>query len=247
VALNVVMLGPPGAGKGTQAERFAREYGIPKISTGDILREAVQSASDLGRQVKALMDRGELVNDGLITGIVRERLAKPDATAGFVLDGFPRTVPQAEALDAIMAGRDPLIVVEMKVPDEELVRRVKGRRVCKECGTNVSAFGAGPGLAQLCERCGGELVTRSDDTEMVVRDRLKVYWRDTAPMIEYYGKRPTFRAIDGAQRPEQVRLALVGAIRELAIAAGVVLGKGTAGFAAGRGAAGMSARKGVGA
>jgi adenylate kinase len=197
--------------------------------------------------VKALMDRGELVNDGLITGIVHERLAKPDATAGFVLDGFPRTVPQAEALDAIMAGRDPLIVVEMKVPDEELVRRVKGRRVCKECGTNVSAFGAGPGLAQLCERCGGELVTRSDDTEEVVRDRLKVYWRDTAPMIEYYGKRPTFRAIDGAQRPEQVRQALVGAIRELAIAAGVVLGKGTAGFATGRWAAGMSARKGVGA
>jgi adenylate kinase len=247
VALNVVMLGPPGAGKGTLAERFAREYGIPKISTGDILREAVQSGTDLGRQVKALMDRGELVNDGLITGIVHERLAKPDATAGFVLDGFPRTVPQAEALDAIMAGRDPLIVVEMKVPDEELVRRVKGRRVCKECGTNVSAFGAGPGLAQLCERCGGELVTRSDDTEEVVRDRLKVYWRDTAPMIEYYGKRPTFRAIDGAQRPEQVRQALVGAIRELAIAAGVVLGKGTAGFATGRGAAGMSARKGVGA
>jgi adenylate kinase len=247
VAVNVVMLGPPGAGKGTQAERFAREHGIPKISTGDILREAVQSGSDLGRKVKALMDRGELVNDDLIIGIVRERLAKPDCTAGFVLDGFPRTVPQAEALDAIMAGRDPLIVVEMKVPDEELVRRVKGRRVCKECGTNVSAFGAGPGLAQLCERCGGELVTRSDDTEMVVRDRLKVYWRDTAPMIEYYGKRPTFRAIDGAQRPEQVRLALVGAIRELAIAAGVVLGKGTAGFATGRGAAGMSARKGVGA
>ena len=125
MALNVVMLGPPGAGKGTQAERFAREYGIPKISTGDILREAVQSGSDLGRQVKALMDRGELVNDGLIIGIVRERLAKPDCAAGFVLDGFPRTVPQAEALDAIMAERDPLIVVEMKVPDEELVRRIE--------------------------------------------------------------------------------------------------------------------------
>src|ERR1700752_2525370 len=119
------MLGPPGAGKGTQAERFAREHGIPKISTGDILREAVQSGSDLGRKVKALMDRGELVNDALIIGIVRERLAKPHCTAGFVLDVFPRTVPQAEALDAIMADRDPLIVVEMKVPDEELVRRVQ--------------------------------------------------------------------------------------------------------------------------
>jgi len=247
VAVNVVMLGPPGAGKGTQAERFAREHGIPKISTGDILREAVQSGSDLGRKVKALMDRGELVNDALIIGIVRERLAKPDCTAGFVLDGFPRTVPQAEALDAIMTGRDPLIVVEMKVPDEELVRRVQRRRVCKECGTNVSAFGAGPGLVQLCERCGGELVTRSDDSETIVRDRLKVYWRDTAPMIAYYGKRSTFRSIDGAQRPEQVRLGLVAAITEMAREAGVRVNPAGSGVKTGRGATGVSARKGVGA
>lgn len=247
MALNVVMLGPPGAGKGTQAERFARDHGIPKISTGDILREAVQSGSELGRQVKSLMDAGQLVNDDLIIGIVRERLARPDCAAGFVLDGFPRTVPQAEALDGIMAGRDPLIVVEMKVPDEELVRRVQRRRVCKECGTNVSAFGAGPALVQLCERCGGELVTRSDDSEGVVRDRLKVYWRDTAPMIAYYGPRPTFRSVDGAQRPEQVRLALVGAITEMATAAGVALGSGVPGLAAGRGTAGLSARKGAGA
>jgi adenylate kinase len=247
VALNVVMLGPPGAGKGTQAERFAREHGIPKISTGDILREAVQSGSDLGRKVKALMDRGELVNDDLIIGIVRERLAKPDCAAGFVLDGFPRTLPQAEALDGIMAGSDPLIVVEMKVPDEELVRRVQRRRVCKECGTNVSAFGAGPGLVQLCERCGGELVTRSDDSETVVRDRLKVYWRETAPMIAYYGNRPTFRSIDGAQRPEEVRQALVAAIAEVARAAGIRLKAGIAGVTGGRGSTGLSARKGVGA
>jgi adenylate kinase len=247
MALNVVMLGPPGAGKGTQAERFAREHGIPKISTGDILREAVQSGSDLGRKVKALMDRGELVNDDLIIGIVRERLAKPDCAAGFVLDGFPRTVPQAEALDGIIAGGDPLIVVEMKVPDEELVRRVQRRRVCKECGTNVSAFGAGPGLVQLCERCGGELVTRSDDSETVVRDRLKVYWRETAPMIAYYGNRPTFRSIDGAQRPEQVRQGLVAAITEVAREAGVRLSTPAAGVTAGRGATGLPARKGVGA
>lgn len=247
MALNVVMLGPPGAGKGTQAERFAREYGLPKISTGDILREAVQSGSDLGREVKAVMDRGDLVSDVLITGIVRERLGRADVAPGFVLDGFPRTVPQAEALDAIMAGRDPLIVVEMQVPDEELVRRVRNRRVCKNCGTNVSAFGAGPTLVQLCERCGGELVTRSDDTEAVVRERLKVYWRDTRPMIEYYGPRPTFRSIDGAQRPEQVRQALVAAIVEIAKAAGLSTGAGRSGAATDRGAAGLSARKGVGA
>jgi len=226
VALNVVMLGPPGAGKGTQAERFAREHGLPKISTGDILREAVQSGSALGREVKALMDRGELVNDALITGIVRERLGRPDVTPGFVLDGFPRTVPQAEALDAIIAGRDPLIVIEMQVPDEELVRRVRGRRVCKECGTNVSAFGAGPGLVQLCERCGGELVTRSDDTETVVRERLKVYWRDTRPMIAYYGARPGFRSIDGAQSPEKVRQALISAVLQVAAAVGLSPARG---------------------
>src|SRR5690606_4878113 len=125
------MLGPPGAGKGTQAERFAREHGIPRISTGDILREAVQSGSELGQTVKAVMDRGDLVGDELITGIVRERLARPDAAPGFVLDGFPRTVPQARSLDTIVDGRAPLIVVEMQVPDEELVRRVRARRVCK--------------------------------------------------------------------------------------------------------------------
>ena len=226
MALNVVMLGPPGAGKGTQAERFAREHGLPKISTGDILREAVQSGSDLGREVKALMDRGELVSDALITGIVRERLARPDVAPGFVLDGFPRTVPQAEALDGIMAGRDPLIVIEMQVPDEELVRRVRGRRVCKECGTNVSAFGAGPGLVQLCERCGGELVTRTDDTETVVRERLKVYWRDTRPMIAYYGSRPGFRTIDGAQSPEKVRQALISAVLQVAAAVGLSPARG---------------------
>lgn len=227
MALNVVMLGPPGAGKGTQAERFAREHGLPKISTGDILREAVQSGSDLGREVKALMDRGELVSDALITGIVRERLSRSDVVPGFVLDGFPRTVPQAEALDGIMAGRDPLIVIEMQVPDEELVRRVRGRRVCKECGTNVSAFGAGPALVELCERCGGELVTRSDDTETVVRERLKVYWRDTRPMIAYYGSRPGFRSIDGAQSPEKVRQALISAVLQVAAAVGLSPARGT--------------------
>jgi len=223
VALNVVMLGPPGAGKGTQAERFAREYGIPRISTGDILREAIQSGSDLGQTVKAVMDRGELVSDDLITGIVRERLARPDAAGGFVLDGFPRTVPQARALDGLLAGRDTLIVIEMQVPDEELVRRVQGRRVCKSCGTNVSAFGGDGAVEGRCQKCGGELVTRSDDNTHVVRERLKVYWRDTRPVIDYYDGRPTFRAIDGAQSPEQVRQMLVTTITGLAASAGVIV------------------------
>lgn len=213
------MLGPPGAGKGTQAERFAREHGLPKVSTGDILREAVHSGSELGQAVHAVMERGELVGDGLIIGIVRERLTQPDAVAGFVLDGFPRTATQANALDEITASRGPVICVEIQVPDEELVRRVRGRRVCNDCGANADAFEHTPdALSDLCqntERCrsnGPKWVARSDDSETVVRERLKIYWRDTRPMIEYYSARPTFRVIDGLQSPERVREALVGAV-----------------------------------
>lgn len=219
MALNLVMLGPPGAGKGTQAERFAREHGIPKVSTGDILREAVHSGSELGRAVKDLMARGELVGDDLIIGIVRERLSRPDAAAGFVLDGFPRTATQASALDDITAARGPVICVEVQVPDDELVRRVRSRRVCEDCGANADAFEHKPDeLPELCqntERCrsiGPKWVARSDDSETVVRERLKIYWRDTKPMIDYYKSRPTFRVIDGMQTPEQVREALVSAV-----------------------------------
>jgi len=219
VALNLVMLGPPGAGKGTQAERFAREHGIPKISTGDILREAVHSDSELGRAVKDLMARGELVGDELIIGIVRERLSRPDAMAGFVLDGFPRTATQAKALDEITASRGPVICVEIQVPDDELVRRVRSRRVCEDCGANADAFehkpDQVPDLCQNTDRCrsvGPKWVARSDDSESIVRERLKIYWRDTRPMIDFYSSRPTFRAIDGKQTPEQVREALVSAV-----------------------------------
>ena len=213
------MLGPPGAGKGTQAERFAREHGIPKVSTGDILREAVHSGSELGQKVKAVMERGELVGDDLIIGIVRERLSRPDAAAGFVLDGFPRTANQAVALDEITAAKGPVICVEIQVPDEELVRRVQSRRVCEDCGANADAFqhqaDALPDLCQNTERCrsvGPKWVARSDDSEAVVRERLKIYWRDTRPMIDYYSSRPTFRRIDGLQTPEQVREALGSAV-----------------------------------
>ena len=213
------MLGPPGAGKGTQAERFAREHGIPKVSTGDILREAVQSGTDLGREVKAVMDRGGLVGDDLITGIVRERLSRRDAAGGFVLDGFPRTVPQARALDEITRDLGPVICIEIQVPDEELVRRVRTRRVCADCGATADAFGhkadALPESCQNTDRCrstGPKWVARTDDSESVVRERLKFYWRDTRPMIDFYSSRPTFRAIDGKQTPEQVREALVSAV-----------------------------------
>jgi adenylate kinase len=238
--LNLIMLGPPGAGKGTQAERFARTRGIPKISTGDILREAVAANTDIGRRAKVVMDRGELVGDEVMIGIVKERLERPDALAGFVLDGFPRTVVQATALDTIMNGRGPLIVLDIVVPELELVRRLSTRMICAECGANAGAFAdaetsvekmvmpagavagaASPEVAAVvrsqtdplhCRRCGGRLVQRSDDNDAVVLERLKVYHRQTEPLVEYYRTRPTFRSIDGAQGPERVAADLAAAI-----------------------------------
>ena len=207
MALNLIVLGPPGAGKGTQAERFARSRGIPKISTGDILREAVANDTELGRRARAIMDRGELVSDDVMVGIVRERLDRDDASGGFVLDGFPRTVAQAEALDAIVDGRDPLIVVDIAVPEDELVRRLASRLVCESCGATAT-----PATAAICGTCGGRLIQRTDDNEAVVRERLKVYHRQSEPLVGYYRTRPTFRAIDGAQPPDRVARDLAAAI-----------------------------------
>jgi adenylate kinase len=209
MALNLLMLGPPGAGKGTQAERFARVRGIPKISTGDILREAVHAGTEIGSRAKTVMDRGELVGDDVMIGIVKERLDKPDALTGFVLDGFPRTVAQAAALDEIMSGRDPLIVVDIVVPEEELVRRLGSRLICEDCGANAGMNSTGSGS---CTRCGGRLVQRADDNQAVVIERLKVYHRQSEPLVEYYRVRPTFRSINGAQRPDRVAADLVAAI-----------------------------------
>jgi adenylate kinase len=213
MALNLIMLGPPGAGKGTQAERFARENGIPKISTGDILREAFRAGTPLGLQAKAIMDRGELVSDDVMIGIVRERIDRADCIPGFILDGFPRTVAQAAALDAIMAGRDALTVVDIVVPEVELVRRLASRLICGSCGLNAEGNGA---VSGTCQRCGGELKQRVDDSEGVVLERLKVYHRNTEPLIEYYRARPTFRSIDGTQPPDRVAAALAAAVRSVA-------------------------------
>ena len=209
MALNLLMLGPPGAGKGTQAERFARSRGIPKISTGDILRVAVHAGTEVGRLAKAIMDRGELVGDDVMIKIVRDRLEKDDALGGFVLDGFPRTVAQASALDGIMDGRDPLIVVDIVVPEAELVRRLGTRMICEDCGANAPVAAA---AASPCVKCGGRLVQRADDNQAVVIERLKVYHRMSEPLVEYYRVRPTFRSIDGAQPPDRVAADLAAAI-----------------------------------
>ena len=220
MALNLLMLGPPGAGKGTQAERFARTRGIPKISTGEILREAVQTGTDIGRRARAIMDRGELVNDEVMIGIVRDRLEKDDTADGFVLDGFPRTVEQASALDTIMAARDALIVLDIVVPEAELVRRLGTRMICENCGANAPI---GDGTV-ACTRCGGRLVQRADDDQAVVIERLKIYHRQSEPLVEYYRVRPTFRQIDGAQPPDKVASDLDAAI-EAAGAGAVTLAK----------------------
>ena len=196
----MVMLGPPGAGKGTQAERLAEDNGLLKISTGDILREAVQSGAELGQLAKAIMDKGGLVSDEIMIGIVRDRLARTDAKPGVVLDGFPRTVAQAVALDEILEDRDDLFVIDLVVAEEELVRRLSARRVCGQCGATYPSAG----LDGSCERCGGKLVQRSDDCESVVRERLKVYARDTQPLLHHYSGRLNFASIDGAQSPEAV-------------------------------------------
>jgi adenylate kinase len=200
------MLGPPGAGKGTQAELFARARNLPKVSTGDILREAVQAGTPLGRAARAVMDAGRLVGDDIMIGIVRERLQRPDALRGFVLDGFPRTVVQAMALDDLMADEPPLVVLDIEVPEEALVRRLSERRICANCG-----WIAAPGSKE-CARCGGPLVQRRDDEVDVVRERLRVYMRDTQPLVEYYRRRPSFRSVDGDQAPDAVTADISAAV-----------------------------------
>ena len=211
IPINLVVLGPPGAGKGTQGVEFARRHAIPQISTGDILRDAVRSGSELGRRARATMDAGGLVDDALMIAIVRDRLGRQDVASGFVLDGFPRTVAQATVLDGIMTGR-PLIVIDIAVPDDALVARLARRRVCGQCG-QATSVDLSPG--SRCDHCGGELLLRSDDTESVVRERLRVYADATRPLVDYYSNRPSFRAVDGDQSPAEVGAALRSAVESV--------------------------------
>jgi adenylate kinase len=218
MSLNVIMLGPPGAGKGTQASRLSREHHVLKISTGDILRDAVTQGSHLGQVAKQVMDEGHLVPDDVMVEVIRERLTRPDARHGFILDGFPRTVVQATALDEMIRDRGFLTVLHMVVPFEELVKRLHIRRICNSCGANADP--AMPEHAR-CQKCGGEFVQRTDDSEEIVRERLKVFQDETSPLVQYYQKSPTFFTINGNLPLDQVS----AQIREAVTAS---LGAGTA-------------------
>jgi adenylate kinase len=204
--LNLVMLGPPGAGKGTQARQLRRKWNIPHISTGAMLRDAVQAGTPLARQVAVIMESGGLISDEVITRVVIERLSHPDTKSGFLLDGYPRTIPQAESLDRMVVGRAPLVIIDIVLSEAEVVRRLASRMVCAECGAN--AIGEGP----ACHDCGGPLVPRADDRELIVLNRLKVYREQTEPLISYYGSRPTYCRIDGARLPDDVTADIIKAV-----------------------------------
>lgn len=204
--MNLILLGPPGAGKGTQAQLMVDRYHIPQISTGDILRAAVKGKTPLGVKAKGFMDQGKLVPDKLVIGIIEERLKAADCHPGFILDGFPRTIAQAEALQPILSkmGRSIDHVVNIEVEDEELVRRLTGRRTCKNCGAMFHIVFHAPKREGICDRCGGTLYQREDDKEETIRTRLKEYQKQTAPLIQYYQQKKTLRSIQGVGGQEQI-------------------------------------------
>ncbi|MGC9109010.1 MAG: adenylate kinase [Caldimicrobium sp.] len=204
--MNIVFLGPPGAGKGTQAKILIERYGIPQISTGDMLREHRAKGTELGKKAQEYMDKGQLVPDEIILDMVKERLSQPDCQKGFILDGFPRTVAQAEALDKLLEemGKKLDFALALIVPDELLVERLTGRRTCKSCGMMYHIKYKPPKVDNKCDVCGGELYQRPDDNEETVRNRLKVYHESTAPLIEYYRKKGILREIDGSKSIEEI-------------------------------------------
>jgi adenylate kinase len=213
--VHLVFLGPPGAGKGTQARELAREWGVPHIATGDMLREAMAAGTPLGREAKQYYDRGALVPDPVIVGMIAERLAQPDAKRGFLLDGFPRTIAQAEALGTLLEslGQPLERAIFFDVSDAELLRRLTGRRVCRGCGATYHVVSAPPARPDVCDRCGGELVQRVDDSEATVRKRLQVYTTQTAPLLDYYRGRHLLSSVSGEGAIETIRTALRGVAR----------------------------------
>lgn len=204
--MNLVLMGLPGAGKGTQAEKIVDKYGIPHISTGDMFRAAIKDETELGLKAKSFMDKGELVPDEVTIGIVRERLSKDDCEKGFLLDGFPRTVPQADALENILAELNKKIdfVINIDVDQDILMERLTGRRICKDCGATYHLVFNPPAKLDECDRCGGELYQRADDNEATVKTRLDVNIKQTKPLLDFYEDKGYLRNIDGQQDIDKV-------------------------------------------
>jgi len=213
--MRLVLVGPPGAGKGTQAEFISAHLGVPKISTGDIFRANVSQGTPLGREAKKYMDAGDLVPDEITVGMVRDRLAEDDAGKGFLLDGFPRNVPQARTLDDLLleAGTPLDVVLELVVDDDEVVRRLSGRRTCRSCGHIWHVDFDPPSVEGVCDSCGGELFQRDDDKPETIRHRLEVYYEQTAPLVSYYAEEGFLTGIDAMGPVDDVTERAITALR----------------------------------
>ena len=209
--MKIIMLGAPGAGKGTQAKMIASKYGIPHISTGDIFRANIKNGTELGAKAKQYMDKGELVPDELVVDLIMDRFKEDDAQKGYVLDGFPRTIPQAEALDKALsaAGEDIDFAINVEVPDENIINRMSGRRACVGCGATYHIKYNAPKVEGICDTCGKELILRDDDKPETVKNRLEVYHNQTQPLIDYYGKKGKLKEVDGTVDMNDVFNAIV--------------------------------------
>ncbi len=211
-----ILLGPPGSGKGTQAKRLSEERHWPQLSTGDMLRQAIGQGTSLGLQAKSYMDRGALVPDEVVIGLIEERILAPDCKYGFILDGFPRTIPQAEALDRMLTKRNLAVngAVLFDISDSELLERLSVRRTCLKCGSMYHLRSAPPKKDGICDRCGSELVQRDDDRPEVIRKRLQVYHQQTEPLVEFYKRQGKLSSLDASRLPDQVAQAIEQTLEE---------------------------------
>ena len=214
--LNIILMGPPGAGKGTQAKRIIDAFDLPHISTGDMFRQAIAEKTELGLQAKAIIERGDLVPDDLTVALVKERLSRPDCANGYLLDGFPRTIPQAEALSKLgpEIKRPVNLVIDITVPDEELVRRIAGRRVCPNCGASYHVIDMKPQKEGICDRCGASLIQRKDDNASSLKVRLENYYRSTQPLVDYYKGEGLYHHFDGMVGADQLFEEIASLLKE---------------------------------